>query len=254
MLYQLKRHPFSVRAYFRHVLVLTYAYPRRVLEPLVPPGLALETMGDLGFLAVAMVQCVDLRPAFLPRWLGRRLFLAGYRIFVGHRDSSGRTRRGLRILRSNTDRWTMVLFGNLLTHYQYEKVAVRLAAADQRLEVDVASGDGAADLHVIADLADGSAPLPEGSPFRDHREARRFAGPLPYTFDYEPQTHSIIRIQGVRRRWNPKPVPVRVLKNTFLQQPPLSEACGILAAAFYLHDIDYLWRRGVRERLQTSFN
>ena len=39
----MQRHPFSVDAYFRSVLVLTYAYPTEVLEPLLPPGLVLDT-------------------------------------------------------------------------------------------------------------------------------------------------------------------------------------------------------------------
>ena len=62
----------------------------------------------------------------------------------------------------------------------------------------------------IHPLAGKPAPLPEGSPFPDLKEARKFAGPLPFTFDYEEETHSIVRIQGVRQRWNPEPVAVEV--------------------------------------------
>src|SRR5262245_62871074 len=117
--YRLKRHPLPVKAHFDHCLVLTYVYPRHVLEPLVPPGWELAVVdgadGPLGFLAVAMVQTRRLRPAFVPGRLGRDFFLAGYRVFVRHRDAAGRTRRGLRILRSDTNRRMMRLFGNLLT-------------------------------------------------------------------------------------------------------------------------------------------
>jgi len=40
--------------------------------------------------------------------------------------------------------------------------------------------------------------LPQGSPFRDFHQARVYAGPMPFTFDYERQTHSIVVIEGVR--------------------------------------------------------
>ncbi len=62
MLHLLKRHPFSVRAFFRQSLVLTYAFPSDILQPLLPPGLALDTYGEYGFLAIAMVQTERLHP------------------------------------------------------------------------------------------------------------------------------------------------------------------------------------------------
>ena len=249
MLYQLKRHPFAVTARFQQVLVLTYAFPGRVLERLIPPGLTLDTHQQWAFLAVALVQTCGLRPVFVPRCLGRSFFLAGYRVFVRHRDRHGQIRRGLRILRSDADRASMVFFGNLLTHYNYRQVSASLHATQQFLEVAVKSPDGAGDLHVIADLGSRPAPLPEHSPFADQRHARRFAGPLPYTFDYEPQTHSIIRIQASRARWQPEPIRVEVIQNSFVQSGSLAVTEPILAAAFHVRDIDYRWERGVREPL-----
>ena len=52
MLYALKRHPLPIRAFFRHCLVLTYALPAKLLEPLLPPGLTLDTYQEFGFVAV----------------------------------------------------------------------------------------------------------------------------------------------------------------------------------------------------------
>ncbi len=45
-----------MRAHFRNVLVLAYAYPTELLEPLLPSGLVFDTYrpprgGDLAFLA-----------------------------------------------------------------------------------------------------------------------------------------------------------------------------------------------------------
>jgi len=127
MLYRLRRHPFPVVAHFDHVLVLTYAFPRSILEPMLPPGLTLDARGELGFMAVAMVQTRRLRPAFLPARFGQDFFLAGYRIFARFRRPSGGMIRGLRILRSDADRRLMVWLGNALTHYHYLPARVALA-------------------------------------------------------------------------------------------------------------------------------
>jgi len=106
-----------------------------------------------------------------------------------------------------------------------------------------------ADLEVFAKIRVAAAPLPDGSPFKSEADARRFAGPLPYTFDYEPETRSIIRIRAVRQGWNPHSVAVHVSKNTFLQQEPFCRATPILANAFYAHDVAYRWEKGVRTPL-----
>ena len=247
MFYRLQRHALPVKAHFHASLVLAYAIPAQVLQPMLPPGLTLDTYGGCGFLAIALVETLHLRPAFLPAWLGTNFCLSGYRIFTRYRTSTGRTLRGLRILRSDTDRRSMQCLGNLLTHYHYERSQFRVRRSEQAYEVQVTTPDGRADLHVEADLSTPPAAPPAGSPFANFTEARKFAGPLPFTFDYETQTHSMIRVEGVRQHWNPRPVAVTVHQNSFLEQEPFRSAGAVLANAFYLEDVPYRWRPGVRE-------
>jgi hypothetical protein len=226
----IKRHPLAMTAHFEQVIVLTYALPQDALKPLLPPGLTLDCFGQYGFLAIAMVQTRKMRPQHLPSRLGRDFFLTGYRIFTRYRTASGRLLRGLRILRSDTDSETMVRWGNRLTHYNYQKVNVDFRTTANIVDVKVITPNGAADLHAIADLSPQPASLPDRSPFPNIRTAQRFAGPLPFTFDYEPETHSIVRIQGVRKQWNPVPVQVDVLQNSFLERAPFASYSPILAA------------------------
>jgi hypothetical protein len=249
--HKLKRHPFPVVAHFRQSLVLTYALPREVLAPLLPPGLILDTFGDFGFLAIALVQTEGLRPAFLPKFFGQDFFLSGYRIFTRFQTSNGRTLGGLKILRSDTDRRRMVWSGNALTHYGYRYAHVTLTTGERSLEIMIKTRRSEADLHVTADLTEG-AELPPGSPFADWHQARLFAGPLPFTFDYEAETHSIIMIEGVRQNWHPRPVTMRVLRSTFLDAEPFASARPVLANAFYIENISYRWKRGVVEPLPRA--
>lgn len=288
MLHVLKRHPFAVKAFFRQSLVLTYALPREVLQPLLPPGLALDTYEGYGFLAIAMVQTRGLRPTFLPGALGCDFFLSGYRIFVrlGNGVSSGLRKRtalgrpsltfaarlgldgesaagqvhehgassfrGLQILRSDTDHRWMMWAGNAFTHYRYRLCDAEVNEREGETEWNIRTPGQEADLRVTAWTGDGPAGLPAGSPFANVRDARRFAGPLPSTFDYEAETHSIIRIRGVRQDWNPRPVPVEVLQCTFLCREPFCRATPILANAFYVHDVPYRWERGIRIPLEAA--
>lgn len=245
----IKRHPLAMMAHFEQVLVLTYTLPHSVLAPFLPPGLTLDCFGQHAFLAVAMVQTRNMRPHPLPARLGGDFFLTGYRIFARYRLASGRTLRGLLILRSDTDSETMVRWGNRLTHYNYQSANVDYRRSEDALDINITTQNGEADLRVRSDLSREPSTLPAGSPFPDFRTARRFAGPLPFTFDYEPETHSIVRIQGVRKQWNPIPVHVDVLQNSFLQREPFASASPVLASAFRVADLDYRWNRGVRETL-----
>jgi len=244
---RLRRHPVPIRATLRECVTLTYAIPADILRPLLPPGLELDTVGDQGFVAVALVQTERLRPDGLPAPLGGDFFLAGYRVFARFRTPDGRTLRGLRILRSDTDRTLMALGGNLLTHYNYHRCRAAVVTAPDAIRFTIHTPDAAGDLDVIVDRH--GASLPPGSPFASVRDARRFAGPLPFTFDYEEETHAIVAIEARRTNWRPAPVDVHVNRLTFFDQPAFKDCVPRLAAAFYVRDIDYHWLRGVRHAL-----
>ena len=249
MLHRLQRHALPINAQLRASLVLAYAVPAHVLTPMLPPGLQLDTYGDYGFLAIALVETQHLRPAFLPSSLGVDFFLSGYRIFTRYQTSAGRSLRGLRILRSDTDSRFMQVFGNVLTHYGYEHSQCKVRRSAGSYAIQVSTPDGSADLDVEADTSGDAESLPPGSPFPNFTEARKFAGPLPFTFDYEKQTNSIIRVQGARQEWNPRPVSVKVHRNAFIEQGRLRDAGAVLANAFYLEDVPYAWKPGIREVL-----
>ncbi len=249
MLHLLQRHALPIKAQLRASLVLAYAVPQALLQPLLAPGLRLDTYENFGFLAVALVETRDLRPAFLPSKLGLNFFLAGYRIFSRYETPAGRTLRGLRILRSDTDRRSMQVFGNLLTHYGYHLSRCRVRRSEGTYAVQVDTKRGDADLHVEADIASVATSLPPGSPFPNFREARKFAGPLPFTFDYEKETHSMLRVEGVRQQWNPRPVSVTVHRNTFMDQERFRSSEVVLANAFYLDEVPYSWKPAIREPL-----
>jgi hypothetical protein len=250
VLQALRRHPLPMRTRFGHSLVLTYALPTAVLEPLLPPGLTLDTYGPHGFVAVGVVSTRGLRPAQLPAGLGMDAVLTGYRIFTRFPTPGGKTMRGLYILRSDTGRVALVTVGNVLSAYRYHLGKVGLTVDGDTLTATVDSRDGGADLTVTADLASTrtGAPLPPGSPFPDAAAARRFAGPLPYTFHAE--RDAIVVVKAHRSAWTPVPVTVQVTRCTFLQRPPFTGA--VLAQAFHVADLDYGWHRGVRRALDGS--
>lgn len=239
----LKDHPFAVEAFFERSLVVTYAVPKEQVAKLIPECLELDTFDDKwGFIAVAMVQTKALRPKGFPRIFGNDFFLIGYRVFVRFRDSKGKRSRGLYILGSATDKRKMEFLGNVFTQYKYTTIDITRTEQDGIVEV-ISDTSG---IMLRYEEPNGSdIPLPAGSPFSDWKEARRFAGPLPFTFTYEPGSEEVLIIEGVRQNWTP--LPVKVLDDKF---PFIAGLCLTdvrLANSFMVRDVPYYWKKGRTE-------
>lgn len=243
MLSFLKNHPFAVEAFFDSSLVLTFAVPKAQLEERIPECLNLDTLNDeWAFVAVAMVQTKGLRPKGFPAFMGNDFFLIGYRVFVRYTNTAGKNLRGLYILKSETNRKKMEWLGNLFTHYNYTTTDIQQTEDDDYSEISSAQSG----FHVRIEKGASDIPLPEHSPFKDWKEARRFAGPLPFTFTYNAEKGSVLIIEGVRQNWTPAPVAVKDYHFRFLQEMKLENA--VLANAFVLKNIPYYWKKGKTEQ------
>jgi hypothetical protein len=240
----LKNHPFAVAAFFESSHVFTFAVPKEQVQPLIPECLTLDTLHDQwAFIAVAMVQTKALRPKGFPAILGNDFFLIGYRVFVRYTNTAGKNLRGLYILKSETDKKKMEFLGNLFTHYQY--TTTDISQKEQAGILQIASKQS--DFSIKIDTtATGDIALPAGSPFVDWKEARRFAGPLPFTFTYNPVSKQVLIIEGVRENWKPAPVKVIDYHFSFINSLKLQGAT--LANAFVIRNIPYYWKKGKIEQ------
>ncbi|MCB0284830.1 MAG: DUF2071 domain-containing protein [Calditrichaeota bacterium] len=243
MLAFLKNHPFGVEAFFKNSVVLTFSVPKDQIIHLIPECLELDTYNEkYAFIAVAMVQTKQLRPKGFPRILGNNFFLIGYRVFVRYRSMTGKTLRGLYILRSETDKKKMQLLGNTFTHYNYNTIDINWLESGQTIEINSKQSDFNV---TVENTHNESISLPDQSPFDNWKEARRFAGPLPFTFTYNQKNKKVLIIEGVRENWKPTPLKVVKYNFPFLQKMNLSEIR--LANAFIIENIPYYWKKGKTE-------
>lgn len=239
----LKDHPFAVEAYFEQSIVLTFAVPKEELASLIPECLTLDTFQEKwAFIAVAMVQTKGLRPKGTPKFMGNDFFLIGYRVFVRYTNQEGKRLRGLYILKSETDKKKMEFFGNIFTHYNYTTTDIQQVEGEESIEISSVQSK----FKVVLDKREDNIKLPEDSPFADWKEARRFAGPLPFTFTYNEDTHEVLIIEGVRQNWTPNPIQIRDYQFDYLKTLHLKNP--ILANAFIIKNIPYYWKKGKKEQ------
>ncbi|HRH60534.1 MAG TPA: DUF2071 domain-containing protein, partial [Chitinophagaceae bacterium] len=205
MLSFLKNHPFAVEAFFESSIVLTFAVPKEQLEKFIPGCLQSDTLNNkFAFIAVAMVKTKSLRPKGFPAFMGNNFFLTGYRIFVTFTNNKGKRLRGLYILKSETNKKKMEYLGNIFTHYNYN--TINICQNQKGNEKEITSNQSG--FFVKIKTGDNDISLPPQSPFTDWKEARKFAGPLPFTFTYNHTKKEVLIIEGVRQNWKPQPVKV----------------------------------------------
>jgi uncharacterized protein YqjF (DUF2071 family) len=235
----LKNHPFAVETFFENSLVLTYAVPKEELQKLIPECLELDTFNDTwAFVAVAMVKTKDLRPKGFPAFMGNDFILTGFRVFVRYTTSAGKRLRGLYIVKSETNKARMSFFGNIFTHYNYGTTDINFDKTAGRIAVK----SNQSDIDIIVDTSNADAKLPASTPFADWKEARRFAGPLPFTFTYNKEKKEVLIIEGVRENWTPRPVEVIKDRVGFISGKGFKGL--VLANAFLIEDVPYFWKKG----------
>lgn len=239
----LKNHPFAVEAFFESSTVLTFAIPKEQLQKLLPECLELDVFDDkFGFIAVAMVQTKNLRPKGFPKFLGNDFFLIGYRIFVRYTNNAGKRLRGLYILKSETDKKKMEFLGNIFTHYNYTTTDISTIKTDEITEIKSVKSK----FRLLIDKKDLEPNLPTDSPFIDWKQARRYAGPLPFTFTCNSKNKTVLVIEGVRENWTPRPIKIIDYQFDFLNELKIENA--ILANAFIIENIPYHWKKGKIEK------
>jgi uncharacterized protein YqjF (DUF2071 family) len=244
MLAFLKNHPFEVEAFFQSSLVLTFAAPKEQIQHLIPECLQLDTFNDKwAFIAVAMVQTQALRPKGFPKFMGNNFFLIGYRVFVHFTNQQGKRLRGLYIIKSETDKKKMEFFGNIFTHYNYATTDIDVLKQNDTLNVSSKSSG----FNVTVEHGnEENIHLPQDSPFANWKEARRFAGPLPFTFTYNQHKSEVLIIEGVRTNWTPKPIKVINHHFNFIDDLKLNKTR--LANAFIIQNVPYHWKKGKIEK------
>lgn len=242
MLEGLKNHPFGVDAELERTVVLSYAAPVEELAALLPSFLEVDTFNERwGFVAMAIVRTRNLRPSGFPAWCGQDFWLIGYRIFVRYTNAKGRRLRGLYILGSETDRRRMVFLGNRFTHYRYGYKPMKTEHAGAGLSLHARDGS----LAVRVKDEGSSVALPADSVFADWTEARRFVGPLPFTFSHHVRKHRVLIVEGSRTDWHPRPVLVQDHRCDFINGLGLSQLR--LSNAFMIDHVPYHWKPGVLE-------
>lgn len=137
---------------------------------------------------------------------------------------------------------TLEFLGNIFTHYKYTTTDINQLSDETSRLIESKKSN----FRVELGESNETISLPVGSPFSNWKEARMFAGPLPFTFSCSKKNDSVLIIEGVRENWTPIPLQVKDYYFNFLETLPIQDP--ILANAFEIKNIPYFWKKGKIEK------
>lgn len=221
----------------RRILV-NYRVDPDVLRPLIPTPFRPQLVHGVGMVGICLIRLKQVRPSFLPSWLGISSENAAHRTAVEW-DEGGRVREGVYVRRRDTNSHLNALAGGRLFPGVHHHATFKVVETADHFNIALRSDDGATNMAVSARLAEH---LPSCSIFGSLDEASTFfqRGSLGYS-----PTANGARYQGLELRcrdWNVEPLDVDEVRSSFFDDTSLFPSGSIqFDCALLMRGIEHEW-------------
>lgn len=200
----------------RRILV-NYRVDPEVLALQLPVPFRPKAYRGTALVGICLIRLKQIRPAFVPAWLGISSENAAHRVAVEW-DDAGVSRDGVFVLRRDTNSWLNTLAGGRIFPGVHHHAAFEVREKFDRFEVSMRSDDGKTHMSVRCEL---TSAWPTNSVFASLKEASAFyqSGVLGYS-----DTPSQSRFQGLELRcedWRAEALHVDDLHSSYFEDKSL---------------------------------
>lgn len=232
----------------RRVLV-NYRVDAQVLESMLPAPFRPKTVNGFGIVGICLIRLSEVRPAYLPRWLGATSENAAHRIAVEWHDDNG-IREGVYIPRRDTNSIWNRLIGGRLFPGVHQRAEFRVVETDREICLTLQSDDGRTQVEVRGNHAE---QLPASSIFLTLEQASDFfrTGNLGYS-----ATQDRDRLEGLElrcRNWQVQPLAITKLHSSFFSDEAFFPKGSIeFDCALVMREIEHEWHGRPCMRCETT--
>jgi uncharacterized protein YqjF (DUF2071 family) len=221
----------------RRILVNYHVDPE-ILRPLLPAPFRPKIVHGVGMVGICLIRLKNVRPRFLPAWMGLTSENAAHRTAVEW-DENGVVREGVYVRRRDTNsRLNSLAGGRLFPGIQYH-ATFNVRETDDHFDIALQSDDRVTSMTVRGMRVDR---LPRQSVFASLEEASAFfqAGSLGYSATPDPA-----RFQGMELhcdRWHVEPMNVEEVRSSVFDDASLFPRGSIeFDCALLMRGIDHEW-------------
>jgi hypothetical protein len=221
----------------RRVLV-NYRVDPAVLDRILPSPFRPKLIHGWGMAGVCLIRLKQIRPRFLPAFVGISSENAAHRIAVEW-EQDGVTREGVFIPRRDTSSRLNTLAGGRLFPGEHHHARFQVEERDGRYRIALDSDDGRTHLAVVGKV--GSA-LPAGSVFPSLQEASEFfeRGSVGYSVTARPGEFDGLELRSFR--WQVVPLEVGRVESSFFDNRALFPAGSVeFDSALLMRGIEHEW-------------
>ncbi|MCE9606989.1 MAG: DUF2071 domain-containing protein [Planctomycetia bacterium] len=219
-------------------MLVNYRVDAGVLAKLLPTPFEPKLHRGMGLVGICLIRLRNIRPSWLPSWLGIGSENAAHRAAVVWQAGNER-REGVYVQRRDTNSRLNTLLGGRLFPGFHHHARFDVEETTERYSLKMTSDDGVTNLAVRGHIAPA---LPSGSVFTSLDEASRFfaAGSLGYSPTPDGKT-----FQGLELRcdgWHVEPLAVEEVRSSVFDDPTIFQPGSItFDHALLMRNIQHAW-------------
>jgi uncharacterized protein YqjF (DUF2071 family) len=227
-----------IRGVIDRRILVNYHVDPSVLAPLLPAPFRPKIVHGVGMVGICLIRLKNVRPTFLPSWVGISSENAAHRTAVEW-DDNGVIREGVYIRRRDTSSRLNAWAGGRLFPGIHNHARFTVTESADQYDVALISDDGVTSMSVRGRRSD---QLPASSVFRSLEEASAFfkAGSLGYSATPDPA-----RFQGLELhcpKWQVEPLAIDEVHSSFFEDAALFPKGSIeFDCALLMRGIEHEW-------------
>jgi hypothetical protein len=227
-----------IRGVIDRRILVNYRVDPDVLAGLLPAPFRPKLVNGKGMAGVCLIRLKNIRPRFLPGFLGTSSENAAHRIAVEW-DQDGKIKEGVFIPRRDTSSRLNTLVGGKLFPGVHHHAAFQVQEHDDRYRIELNSDDRQTHLLVEGHVAQ---ELPPTSVFRSIKEASEFfeRGSLGYSVTAKPDQFDGLELHSFN--WRVQPLAVEIIESSFFDNHELFPSGSVeFDCALLMRGIDHEW-------------
>jgi hypothetical protein len=227
-----------IRGIIDRRILVNFRVDAGVLARLLPAPFRPKLVNGAGMAGVCLIRLRDIRPRFLPSFLGISSENAAHRIAVEW-DQDGNTREGVFIPRRDTSSRLNTLAGGRLFPGVHHHAAFQVQEHDDRYRIELDSDDRHTRLLVEGHVAH---ELPPTSIFGSLKEASDFfeRGSLGYSVTATPGQFDGLELRSFN--WQARPLAVERVESSFFEDRGLFPAGSVaFDCALLMRGVEHEW-------------
>lgn len=229
----------AIRGVIERRLLVNFRCDPQAVQKLLPAPFRPKLINGWAMAGICLIRLGEVRPAFLPAFIGLRSENAAHRIAVEW-DENGVTREGVFIPRRDTNALLNRLAGGRFFPGIHHAAKFRVIETDDRFALEMRSTDGATSVRVRGCVTDG---LPADSIFQSLEQASEFfhRGALGWSARVEAGTFDGLELSC--DAWRMEPLALERVESSFFADEKLfPPGAAKFDCAFLMRDIPHEWQ------------